>query len=170
MNLRLATPADVPAVYGVMHAAYEALSDKSLYITDEMDYIAAQVSGGSFILLAQENGKAVGFFLVCVPGQAENNLGRCLDYSPRQLSQVAMMDSAAVLPEYQGRGIMGTMFRRAVELARYPILLGTVSPHNAPSLKNFQRCGFSVLKTIHKPGGYERLLMGRFQEIPAARG
>lgn len=166
MILRMATPDDVPAILAIMNAAYEALPDKSLYITDDEDYIAAHVKDQGFTLIAQEQDNAVGFFLVCVPGLAENNLGRYLDYDEKRLCRVAMMDSAAVLPTYQGRGIMGAMFRRAAEQAgeRYPILLGTVSPDNAPSLRNFEKCGFSPLKRVMKPGGYTRLLMGRFRE------
>lgn len=168
MILRMATQADIPAVCAIMDAAYEALPDKSLYITDGEDYIAAHVKANGFTLIAEEDGTAVGFFLVCVPGLAENNLGRYLDYGEGTLCQVALMDSAAVLPAYQGRGIMGAMFRRAVELAeqRYPILLGTVSPDNGPSLRNFEKCGFSRLKRVVKPNGYERLLMGKFRETP----
>ncbi len=163
MILRMATPADVPEILAIMNAAYEALADKSLYITDDEDYIATHVKDQGFTLIAQEEDIPVGFFLVCVPGLAENNLGRYLDLPEAQLKQVTMMDSAAVLPACQGRGVMGAMFRRAVELAgeRYPILLGTVSPDNAPSLRNFEKCGFSPLKQVVKPGGYTRLLMGK---------
>ena len=135
MTLRQATPADVPAILHIMTAAYEALADKSLYITDDEDYIAANIAAPNFILLAEENGIPVGFFLMSVPGLTDNNLGYYLDFSEEQLLQVAMMDSAAVLPEYQGRGLMGEMFRAAADRAgeKYPYLLGTVSPNNGPS-------------------------------------
>ena len=168
MNLRQAGPADVPAILHIMTAAYEALADKSLYITDDEDYIAANIAAPSFILLAEEDDCPVGFFLICVPGLTDNNLGHYLGFSEEQLLQVAMMDSAAVLPEYQGRGVMGAMFRAAADRAgeAYPYLLGTVSPDNGASLHNFEKCGFTMKKRVVKPNGYERLLMGKFRETP----
>lgn len=166
MRLRQAGPADVPAILHIMTAAYDALADKSLYITDDEDYIAAHIAAPSFILLAEEEGRPVGFFLTCVPGLADNNLGHYLGFSEEQLLQVAMMDSAAVLPEYQGKGVMGQMFRAAAERAGedYPYLLGTVSPENGASLHNFKKCGFTLKQRVMKPNGYERLLMGKFRE------
>lgn len=168
MRLRQAGPADVPAILHIMTAAYEALADKSLYITDDEDYIAAHIAAPSFILLAEEAGVPVGFFLTCVPGMSDNNLGHYLGFSEEQLLQVAMMDSAAVLPEYQRRGVMGAMFRAAADRAGedYPYLLGTVSPDNKASLHNFEKCGFTLKKRVVKPNGYQRLLMGKFREIP----
>lgn len=166
MILRQAVPADVPAILHIMAAAYAALADKSLYITDDEAYISAHIAAPSFILLAEEGRIPVGFFLTCVPGLTDNNLGHYLDFSESQLLQVAMMDSAAVLPEYQGRGVMGTLFHAAVDRAGedYPYLLGTVSPRNGASLHNFEKCGFTLKKQVVKLGGYQRLLMGRFRE------
>lgn len=161
--LRPAIMADVPAIMHIMEAAHRAMTDPSAYITDDAPYVAAHIRDKGFTLLAEADGIPAGFFLVCVPGLAENNLGYYLDFSERQLLQVAMMDSAAVLPEFQGMGIMGRMFEQAAERAwaDYPYLLGTVSPDNIPSRRNFEKCGFSILKTIEKPGGLKRLLMGR---------
>ena len=160
---RLATPTDVPAIMDIMTKAHRAMPDPSAYITDDEPYIAAHIQGESFVLLAEADGVTAGFFLVCVPGLAENNLGHYLNFSENQLRQVAMMDSAAVLPEFQGLGIMGHMFTLAVARTapNYPYLLGTVSPDNFPSRRNFEKCGFSILKIVEKPGGLKRLLMGR---------
>lgn len=161
--LRMAALSDVPAILSIMTAAHGAMADPSAYITDDAPYVAAHIQEAGFTLLAEADGTPAGFFLVCVPGLAENNLGHYLGFSKEQLLEVAMMDSAAVLPEFQGLGIMGRMFRRAVELTEpiYPYLLGTVAPDNMPSRRNFEKCGFSVLQTIKKPCGLTRLLMGK---------
>lgn len=163
ITIRMACAADVPAIMHIMTAAHQAMADPSAYITDDEAYVAAHVRGESFTLLAEADGVPAGFFLVCVPGLADNNLGRYLNFSKQQLLGVAMMDSAAVLPAFQGLGVMGQMFRRAVALAepRYPYLLGTVAPDNTPSRRNFEKCGFFVLQTIKKPHGLTRLLMGK---------
>lgn len=161
--LRLAKPEDVPAIMEIMYLAHNAMADKSAYITDEPEYVAHYVSTDGFVLLALEDDTPVGFFMAAASGLQENNLGRYLSFSKEELCETMMMDSAAVLPDAQGRGIMGRMFAKAVELgaAQYPYLVGTVAPENLPSLRNFEKNGFTVRKTITKPGGQVRLLMGR---------
>lgn len=163
IKLKTAAPADVPVIMHIMGEAHRAMADPSAYITDDEAYIAAHIEEGGFTLLAEADGVPAGFFLVCVPGLSDNNLGHYLGFSEEQLLQVAMMDSAAVLPAFQGQGVMGAMFQRAVELTGpvYPYLLGTVAPENIPSRRNFEKCGFSVLQTVVKPGGPTRLLMGK---------
>ena len=123
---------------------------------------------GYFVLLALEHELPVGFFMAAAPGLQENNLGRYLGFSDDALKKTLMMDSAAVLPQAQGKGIMGMMFARAVELGQmqYPYLVGTVAPGNFPSIRNFEKNGFTVRKTITKPGGQVRLLMGK-GDLPA---
>ena len=161
--IRRATVADVPTIMDIMTAAHQAMKDPSAYITDDAAYVAEQVQGDGFSLLAHVEGKAAGFFLVCIPGLAENNLGRYLNFSERRLRRVALMDSVAVLPAFQGIGLMEQMLREAVRLteAQYSCLLGTVAPDNHASRRSFEKCGFSTLKRIRKPCGLERLLMGR---------
>ena len=166
ITIRMADPADVSDIMDIMTAAHRAMAEPSAYITDDAAYVAAHIREDGFTLMAEVDGVPAGFFLVCVPGFSENNLGYYLDFSETELLKVAMMDSAAVRPEFQGLGIMGRMFRRAVELTEgeYPFLLGTVAPENMPSRRNFENCGFSVLKTVVKPGGLRRLLMGRCRD------
>ena len=165
ITLRTAQMADVPEIMRIMTEAHRAMADPSAYITDDEGYVAGHITENGFTLLAEVDGAAAGFFLVCVPGLEEGNLGYYLGFSERQLRGVAMMDSAAVLPEYQGMGIMGRMFREAVRRTegQQPYLLGTVAPENYASRRNFEKCGFSAFKIIQKPGGLTRLLMGRFR-------
>ena len=163
ISLRMAGLQDVPDIMEIMHKAHGAMEDPGAYITDSQEYVTHYVEKDGFVLLAEEDGKAVGFFMAAAPGLQENNLGRYLGFSPEALRQTMMMDSAAVLPDDQGRGVMGRMFQRAVELAqeRYPYLVGTVAPNNYASLRNFEKNGFTQRMTITKPGGQVRLLMGR---------
>ena len=148
------------------------MADQNAYITDDIPYIRDHIQDNGFTLVAEDGEVMVGFFLVCVPGLTENNLAYELDFSEEQLLQVALMDSAAVLPAYQGRGIMSQMFKMAVERTetQYPYLLGTVAPDNYPSRRNFEKNGFQCLKIIEKYGGRVRCLMGRFRETPGDCG
>ena len=161
--IRAARLEDVPAIMEIMHQAHAAMADPSAYILDNADYVSHYVGQDGFVLLALENEVPVGFFMAAAPGLQENNLGRYLGFSDDALEKTLMMDSAAVLPQAQGKGIMGMMFAWAVELGmqQYPYLVGTVAPGNLPSIRNFEKNGFTVRKTITKPGGQVRLLMGK---------
>lgn len=161
--IRAAMREDVPAIMEIMHQAHAAMADPSAYILDDADYVSHYVGQEGFVLLALENEVPVGFFMAAAPGLRENNLGRYLGFSDDALEKTLMMDSAAVLPQAQEKGIMGMMFARAVELGmqQYPYLVGTVAPGNLPSIRNFEKNGFTVRKTITKPGGQVRLLMGK---------
>ena len=161
--LRLAEIQDVPAIMEIMEKAHDAMADPGAYILDNADYVSHYVRQDGFVLLALENDIPVGFFMAAAPGLRENNLGRYLGFSEGELQKTLMMDSAAVLPQAQGKGIMGKMFAKAVELGQqqYPYLVGTVAPGNFPSIRNFEKNGFTVRKTITKPGGQVRLLMGK---------
>lgn len=166
-EIRRAGSADVPAIMEIMTAAHAAMADRSAYITDDAAYVAAHTEENGFILLYETERRPVGFFLVCLPGLGPGNLGRYLNFPEETLLRTAIMDSTAVLPAWQGRGIMGALLRAAVALTepQYPYLLGTVAPNNIPSRRTFAACGFRVQTRIVKPQGQERLLMGRFPRM-----
>ncbi len=162
--IRPATDKDVDIIFHIMHTAQQAMADPSAYITDDRDYIERHISCEGFCLMAQVRGEMAGFLMVDYPGLGSGNLGYYLGYSEQQLLDTAIMDSAAVLPGYQGLGIMGKMFSMAVERTEkeYGILLGTVHPDNIPSRHNFEKLGFTPQMTVTKPNGTKRLLMGKF--------
>ncbi len=166
--IRDAVLSDSETIIEIMELAHEAMADKDAYITDDLPYIQAHITEKGFGLMAEVDGIPAGFFVVAVPELDENNLGYDLGYGTKQLLETAMMDTAAVLPKYQGLGLMGRMFAEAVARAErdYPRLLGTVHPDNTPSRRNFEKNGFTVQKKLVKPSGSRRLLMGRFREIP----
>lgn len=168
MNIRLAVMDDTNTIYRIMVTAQEAIWDKNAYVIGDMDYITRHISDNGFTLVAEEDGNILGFFLVDIPGLSEDNLGYDLGFTREQLLDTAIMESAAVLPQYQGRGIMGALFRKAVELTEgeYTYLLGTVQPDNVPSRRNFEKCGFACYEIKEKYGGKLRCVMGRFRENP----
>jgi len=167
MKIRNATKADAERIYEIMYTAHAAMADKSAYITDSLEFIKAHIDRDGFTIVTEEDDQIVAFLEVCVPGLAKNNLGYFLDLSDEELMQVALMDSSAVLPEYQGRGIMFEMFRLAVERAErdYPLLIGTVAPDNWPSRRNFEKLGFTCLRILDVHEGKTRCLMAKGESI-----
>lgn len=166
IKIRPAVPEDAETIIEIMTIAHEAMADPAAYITDDLPYIKRHLVEEGFGLMAEVDGVPAGFFVVSIPGMTEDNLGHLLDFTEQQLMQTALMDTAAVLPVYQGMGLMGKMFSQAVAKAegQWPYLLGTVHPDNTPSRRNFEKNGFTPLKTIVKPSGSLRLLMGRIKE------
>lgn len=168
IKIRPARPEDAETIIEIMTIAHEAMADPDAYITDDLPYIKEHLEEKGFGLMAEVDGFPAGFFVVCYPERTKDHLGYHLDFSEEMLMKTAIMDTAAVLPRYQGMGLMGKMFVAAVEMTEgvYPYLLGTVHPDNTPSRRNFEKNGFTPRKTIIKPSGSLRLLMGRFKETP----
>lgn len=169
--IRNAEPSDCQTIMEIMTSAHEAMLDQDAYITDDLPYIREHITEKGFGLMAEVDGIPAGFFVTAYPGLDENNLGRELGFSQEELLKTALMDTAAVLPRYQGLGLMGRMFSEAVRIAEQtcPYLLGTVHPENTPSRRNFEKNNFIVQKKLVKPSGSPRLLMGRFSEDKTER-
>lgn len=165
IEIRNAERSDCESIMEIMALAHQNMADQGAYITDDLSYIEEHITSKGFGLLALVDDIPAGFFLVAFPGLDENNLGYELGYDEKGLMETALMDTAAVLPRYQGLGLMGSMFTQAVRRAGqdYPRLLGTVHPENTPSRRNFEKNGFTVQKYLIKSSGSPRLLMGRFQ-------
>ena len=159
---------DADTIFHIMVTAQEHIWDKNAYVIGDMDYVTYHIRDNGFTLVAEENGIIMGFLMVDIPGLGEDNLGYDIGFTEQQLLDTAIMESAAVLPEYQGRGIMGAMFKKAVEMTEgdYTYLLGTVQPDNIPSRHNFEKLGFRCLLIKEKYGGRLRCVMGRFRETP----
>ena len=166
MELRIATIADAEAVYNIMVEAHENIWDKDAYSIGDIQYVIYHIRDNGFTLVAEEQGEIVGFLSVNIPGLGEDNLGYDLDFTEEQLVDTAIMESAAVRPGHQGKGIMGAMFKKAVEMTEgeYSYLIGTVHPDNWPSRHNFEKLGFKCLLIKEKYGGKLRCIMGRFRE------
>lgn len=164
--IRRARPEEVPVIMEIMTRSHRAMDNPSAYITDDMPYVARHIRDQGFILLALMDEAPAGFLMVDFPPAGPENPGAALGLSPAAQAAVAAMDSAAVLPEYQGRGLMKQLLQTAVALteADHPYLLGTVAPDNAPSRQSFAACGFIPLKTMRKRGSLTRLLMGKIHE------
>ena len=163
IRIRLAEKQDLGRIMEIMEAAHRAMEDPSRYITDPPDYVARHIRDEGFILLAEVSGQTAGFFMVVTPGNVEGNTGYRLDFPRWTLDRTAVLDSVAVDPAFQGRGIMAALLREALRRLEDVCVLGvaTVAPDNGPSLRGFQRCGFVPLREIIKPTGETRYLMGR---------
>lgn len=160
---------DVAAIYEIMADAKARLKDPDWYCIDTPEYIRQHIAPEfplakkqSFTLKALSGGTIAAFLIVRYPGPEPDNLGYYLDFSPRQLGQTALMDSAAVLPAFRGRGLQKKLLARAEAYVRDSggrYLMATVHPENRGSLGSFLALGYEVAASVTLYGSLPRNIM-----------
>ena len=109
---------------------------------EEFDFWMNEERG--ILYLAVDEDENVGaMFFVILPGLHPDNLGYDLNMEEEQLKLCAMMDTAAVLPEFRGHHLQYEM-------------LCTVHPENVFSRSNVMKQGYEKLLTKEKYGGFLR--------------
>ncbi|MDD4850644.1 MAG: GNAT family N-acetyltransferase [Gemmiger sp.] len=161
--LRPATPADLDEILAVMDAAKAAMARPEWFLPDTREYMAAHIDGpAGFCLVAGRAGALAAYFTVKLPGTDPAALGWHLGMGADALCRTAQMDSCCVLPACQGNRLESRLMQAAearlaaLPGAPYRHYLGTVHPDNAPSLRSFLRCGYTVAATTHCYGGLLR--------------
>ena len=94
-------------------------------------------------------------------------MGHYLHLPPGELEKVAYMDSAAVLPQYRGRGLQRSMIEfaeRSERLTGYRYLMATVSPDNPYSLRNLRQLDYDIVCRCEKYGGKERYVVAKIKK------
>ena len=92
-------------------------------------------------------------------GTHPDNLGYDLGMEEEKLKLCAMMDTAAVLPEFRGHYLQYKMMQHAEGDLRqmgYRYLLCTVHPENVFSRSNVMKQGYQKMLTKEKYGGFLR--------------
>ena len=125
---------------------------------EEFDFWMREERG--LLYLAVDEDENVGaMFFVILPGLHPDNLGYDLSMEEEQLKLCAMMDTAAVLPEFRGHHLQYEMMQHAEEDLRqrgYQYLLCTVHPENVFSRTNVMKQGYKKMLTKEKYGGFLR--------------
>lgn len=162
-QIQLAAPEQVDEIFAVMSGVAARMEHPEYYVTDDRDYVARHISQEGFTLLWTEEARVAGFLIVHLPRPGEeHNLGNDLGFSPRQCLLSAHMESAAILPQFRGKGIQKKLIAAAEDRVRnlgYRYSLCTVHPDNLPSLKSLQSLGYRVAATKLKYGGKLRHIM-----------
>ncbi len=155
---------DIPALLELMSRVYEEMEHKEWYAADGEEFLKAHVSREGFLLKAadESSGALAGFLAVRIPGEAEDNLGRCLGYDRSLLARTAHMESAAVDARFRGWGLQGRLMEEAEAILAkrgFCRLLGTVHPDNRYSRNHFLRLGYHPVLRSEKYGGLMRDIM-----------
>ena len=102
------------------------------------------------IWLAEDGGRIAAAFCIVYPGMEEFNIGYDLGFSEEELKRVVHMDTAAVHPDYRGRGLQNRMMAHAEQELGGRILLCTIHPDNCYSLNNVLKLGYTIEKKTQR--------------------
>lgn len=161
--LAKATEKDVPAIWKLMQEAYEQLECKEWYVMDDISFIKEHISNQGFTVAAYDKEeKLVGFCIIRIPMEAEDNLGSYLSLSLEEKRKVIHMESAVVSSTMRGLGLQRKMMSYAEDLLKdtsYTYFMATVHPDNIASRKSLLNLGYEVIATVEKYGGLPRNIL-----------
>lgn len=153
---------DCGPMAAVIQKVWETIERKEWFIADHEDYIfhlLNEKKGLGYKAKDTDTGIIAGVFLVAFPGKGEENLGRDIGISEKELVLVAHMDSIAVLPEFRGKKLQYQLMQTAekeLKIRGFRYLMCTVHPENHYSKNNILKRGYEVVMTKEKYGGYIR--------------
>lgn len=160
LKFRLANIEDSKEIHGLMNEVFEGLSDKSLYVCDELEYVENMLSGGGFgVVVCNKDGKIIASFIFRYPMDSDDNLGRDIDLAEEELTKVVHMESAVVHPNYRGKDLQLKMLKYAetlIDQRKYKYFIATVSPENPASYRSFEKNGYRFVLTKEKYDGLTR--------------
>lgn len=154
IEIRRAKQEDAEEIFEVMEYIRENMEDKSLYLTDTLEYVKNHIDENGITVVAENsNGKIIGYFITRYPKYESNNLGRNLDLTEEELLKVIHMESTAVLPEYRGNSLQRKMLEyieNEIKDSDFKYYMATVPPNNIPSLNSFLELDYKIIRTIEK--------------------
>ncbi len=160
VTIRVAKDSDAQNIAQLMSYVYEKLEDKSTFVCDDLAFVKKHLNKNGFgVVACNENGEIVGSFILRFPHHDDDNLGKDINLSSKELQRVVHMESAVVHPSYRGKALQRKMLSYAEKLIdkeKYNILLATVSPKNLPSCKTFEQSAYKCVMTKEKYGGMMR--------------
>lgn len=153
---------DVIPFAGMLKTIWEGMEHREWFAIDGEDYVAGMLTteaGIGYKAVDTVTGETAGLFMVALPGLGENNLGYDIGFTEEQLLATAVMDSAAILPQYRGHHLQYRLMQTAeAELRKrgYRYLTSTVHPGNHSSHNTLTRQGYRVVAQKEKYGGLLR--------------
>ena len=171
--LSRAAPEDNGAMYRLMLDVYESLENREVFAVGGMSKreFVDDILGQGFGIIARDGaGELAAMLVVHLPGDSDDNLGRDIGLTGAALDGVAHMDIACVAPAHRGHRLEQRLFLYAeaqLPAERWPYLMCTISPDNAPSLHSAERCGYRVVYTGLKYDGHLRHTLLKQRKISA---
>ena len=162
LTVRKGTTEDTEDLIRLLQEVRQGMVRKDWFYLDEPDDVRQMMADGTMQLwVARDADVLAAVFDILIPGTAEYNYGYDLGLTEEELLRVVHMDTAAVHPDYRGRGLQFCLMQEAEQYAAAMgrrILLTTVHPENRYSLNNILRQGYTVVRRLPKYGS-ERFIL-----------
>ena len=159
ITIRKGTPADLEAFLSFTHTVRDAMDNTAWFALDPDDELRALTADGSMeFWMAESGGRLAAVFSIIRPGLRDFNLGYDLELEQEDLLRVTHMDTAAVHPDFRGRGLQKRMMAEAEDQLAGRILLCTIHPDNRYSLGNARALGYRIEKQVQKYGSIRCIL------------
>lgn len=159
LQIRRLRSEDVSDIYNLMEAVVSRLPSRTLFATDDLDYLHAHIEEKGEIYGAFAEGRLVAYSVLAFPGAAAKNLGREFGVPEEELHRVAVFDATIVDESVRGRGLQRYFHQLREERARsrgFLYVYSTVHPDNEASRRNLESAGFSLQFTRPMYGGHPR--------------
>lgn len=162
MEIRKGTPADTERFLTLLQLVRACMVQKEWFYMDPPEDVRKMIEDGTMeFWVAMEDNCLAGAFSIIYPGLTEMNYGYDLDFSEEDLLRVVNMDTAAVHPDFRGRGLQKRLMQtaeQAISETGHKILLCTVHPDNRYSLQNVCNQGYVIQKRLEKYGSVRYVL------------
>lgn len=166
-------------VENLQQRVYRELKRKEVLVTDSLETMAKDLSGGGQILgVYNGSGELIAYRFVSFPKNVSHNLGLDIGLSEKELMRVAHLETTVVHPSYRGNALQSETLKLAIPLIQEQgvrHILCTVSPFNPHSLYNVMVNGLKVkaLKqkygTSEDPAGLWRFILHRDMEATSSK-
>lgn len=157
LTLRRAAAQDLAAIMGLHECGLRDVSPGA-FRPDSVDFFRQAIDCGRCVV-ADTDGSVVGYGALVLPEPGSSSLAAAVGMNQ---GAVAHVESAAVHRTMRGTGLHRQLIAWRVSRARAAgrqVILCTVSPHNAPSLRNLLAEGFHVRALTRFYGGYSRYVL-----------
>ncbi|WP_282939358.1 GNAT family N-acetyltransferase [Paenibacillus sp. RC67] len=159
LKIRRLTHDDVADIDKLMKDVVSRLPSRTLFATDDIDYLNAHIEDHGEIYGAWADDRLVAYSVLAFPGSAAKNLGREFGIAEDELHRVAVFDATIVHESVRGRGLQRYFHRLREQRARargFLYVYSTVHPENEASRRNLEAAGFSLQFTRPMYGGHPR--------------
>ncbi|WP_051620985.1 GNAT family N-acetyltransferase [Paenibacillus sp. UNC451MF] len=150
---------DVEDILKLMEDVVSRLPSRTLFATDDIDYLHAHIEEHGEIYGAFSGGRLAAYSVLAFPGSAAKNLGREFGVPEDELHLVAIFDATIVHESVRGRGLQRYFHHLREQRARargFLYVYSTVHPDNEASRRNLEAAGFSLQFTRPMYGGHPR--------------
>ncbi len=151
--------ADLEDILFIQEEAFRVLPDPSLLRRNTSEMLASCLTDPHYTLGVFHKDKLAAFGILYDGLQTDENIGIDMGLTGEKLNDVINFKLVIVLPEYRGNSLQRLIIERLSETARQKnkkIMCATVSPDNAHSISNFEKCGFILHSVKTKYGGMKR--------------